>query len=269
MYRGEFLDRCKLRRGVEMPRQARQLSITGFYHVVCRGAERQNLFNDDEDYQSMLLTLYRLKVDMSFELHAYSLVSNRMHLLIREKTRGDISAIMKRMMTRYAIYFNRKYQRSGAIMTNRYKSTPINIDEHFLPLVRHIHQCPIEARLVEKMEDYPYSSYREYIWGGDLAETAFSIVLAGQREWTRLHAEPSEAVDGADIFDASGRAMLNDAEIQRKIIHCSGGHEPSEIRDWPKDERNAMLKLLREQEQLSIRQIERITGISRGIIAKC
>ena len=257
---------CNLRRGVEMPRQARELSPSGFYHVICRGAERKNLFNDDEDYQCMLLILYRLKMEMSFEIHAYCLINNRMHLLIREKVLGGISLIMKRAMTRYAIYFNRKYGRSGAIMTNRYKSTPVDVDENFLPLVLHIHQCPVQARLVAKMEDYSYSSYREYVAGGDLAETAFSIVLVGQREWTQVH-----TIDRVDtvLFDASGRAKLNDAEIRRKIMHCAGGHAPEEIGDWPKDERNALLKLLREQEQLSIRQIERVTGISRGIIAKC
>lgn len=153
--------------------------------MICRGAERKNLFNDDEDYQCMLLILYRLKMEMSFEIHAYCLINNRMHLLIREKVLGGISLIMKRAMTRYAIYFNRKYGRSGAIMTNRYKSTPVDVDENFLPLVLHIHQCPVQARLVAKMEDYSYSSYRNMllaeIWRKQPFPSCLSVSGNGRR----------------------------------------------------------------------------------------
>ena len=257
--------------GVKMPRQARKFSPNGFYHIVCAGAERQNLFFEDEDYQCLLLALYRLKMDMRFELHAYCLLPNRLQLLLRERQLGDISLIMKRLMTRYAIYYNKKYGKVGSILTNRYKSTPVPVDEKFIRLLRHIHQTPVRARLVSKLEEYRYCSYREYVFGGDLAETAFSIVLVGQREWGRLHSEAILAEDTAaeNSLLVAGRHFLDDAEIRRKIIHCSGGHAPEEISEWPREERNALLKMLREQEQLSIRQIERVTGISRGIIAKC
>ena len=175
-----------------MPRQARQLSTTGYYHVVCRGADHQNLFSDDEDYHCLLRALRKLKMTMAFEIHAYCLLSKNMHLLIKEKTLGDISLIMKRLMTKYAIYFNRKYKRTGSLVTNRYTSNPVNIHEHFLPLLRYIHQSPVKARLVSKMEAYPYSSFQEYMYGGDLTDTAFSMVLAGRHEWLRLHEKDCE-----------------------------------------------------------------------------
>lgn len=247
-----------------MPRQARQFSNSGYYHVVCRGADHQIFFNDDEDYQCFLRALHKIKFTMFFEIHAYCLMGNYMQLLLKEKKMGDISLIMKRLMTKYAIYFNRKYNKIGSIVANRYKSTPVSINEHFLPLLRYIHQSPVKARLVSKLEDYPYSSYQEYIYGGDLVDTAFSMVLAGRHEWLRLHAQYGE-----EDFDTFGRQMLNDEEIRRKIKFCTGGRDPREIGEWPKDERNAMLKQLREKEALSIRQIERVTGISRGVIAKC
>ena len=231
---------------------------------MCLGADHQHLFNDDEDFQCLLLTLYRLKMDMSFELHAYALLPDRLHMLIWEKKPGDISLIMKRLMTRYAIYFNRKYARGGAVMSNRYQSAPVAVDEYFLPLIRHIHQSPVQARVASRMEEYAYCSYREYLQGGDLVTTAFSLVLAGQRDWVFLHRQKAESLP-----EMYGRRSKSDEEIDRIIRQCSGGHDPREIKEWPRDERNALLKLLREQEYLSIRQIERITGISRGIIAKC
>ena len=247
-----------------MPRQARKFSNTGYYHVVSRGADHQNLFHDNEDFQCMLDALLKLKQIMGFEIQAYCLMSNSMHLVIKEKKSCDISSIMKRLMTKYAIYFNRKYHRCGSLVTSRYKSTPVKIDEHFLPLLCYIHQRPIKARLVAKLEDYPYSSFQEYIYGGNLADTAFAIVLAGRHEWLRLHEQECE-----EEFDTFGKQTLSDEEIRRKIKFCTGGREPEEIQEWPKDVRNAMLKQLREEEDLSIRQIERLTGISRGVIAKC
>jgi putative transposase len=247
-----------------MPRQARQFSNSGYYHVVSRGAEHQNIFNDDEDFQCMLQALHKLKQAINFEIYAYCLMGNYMHLVIKEKKTGDISLIMKRLMTKYAIYFNRKYKRCGSLVTNRYKSTPVKIDEHFLPLLCYIHQSPVKARLVAKVEDYSYSSFQEYIYGGDITDTAFAIVLAGRNEWLLMHEQECE-----EDFDTFGKQMLSDEEIIRKIKFCTGGREPEEIREWPKDVRNAMLKQLREEEELSIRQIERLTGISRGVIAKC
>ena len=247
-----------------MPRQARQFSDTGYYHVVCRGADHQILFNDDEDFRCMLRALHKLKLIMFFEINAYCLLANNMHILLKEKNMGDISLIMKRLMTKYAIYFNKKYRKTGSLVTTRYKSTPVRIDEYFLPRLRYIHQMPLKVRMVSKLEDYAYSSYQEYVFGGDLSDTAFSIVLAGWHEWLRFHSE-----EGEEDFDTFGRQMLGDEEIRRKILHCTGGRPPEEISEWPKDERNNMLKLLRENEALSIRQIERLTGISRGIVAKC
>ena len=125
-----------------MGRQARQLSSTGFYHVILRGINRQHIFEEACDYTYFLQTLRDLKVDLAFELHAYCLMSNHVHLLFREKQLGDISLIMKRLLTKYAMYFNRKYQRSGALIASRYKSVPVEVDEYFIPLQRYIHQNP-------------------------------------------------------------------------------------------------------------------------------
>lgn len=64
---------------------------------------------------------------------------------------------------KYARWYNIKYGRSGALIANRYKSVPVEIDEYFLHLIRYVHQNPVKAGVVEKVENYPYSSYPEYI----------------------------------------------------------------------------------------------------------
>ncbi|MGI6091732.1 MAG: transposase [Veillonellaceae bacterium] len=245
-----------------MGRQARQISSTGFYHVVFRGINHQHIFEEEDDYRYLLQALRHLKAELAFELHAYCLLSNHVHLLLREQQSGDISLIMKRLLTKYAMYFNRKYQRSGALIASRYKSVPVEIDEYFIPLQRYIHQNPLKAGLVAKLEDYPFCSYREYLFGGELVDTMFSLGMLGREEWVRLHQVITD-----EVFEISDKISLTNEEIRRRIMKYTQGREPHEIGSWVKSERDQLLRKLKE-EGLSIRQIERVTGISRGVVAK-
>ncbi len=140
---------------------------------------------------------------------------------------------------------------------------PVEVDEYFIPLIRYIHQNPVKAGVVRKPEEYRFSSYWDYTQGGSLTDTAFSIGLLGRYEWLRLH-----QIITTDHFDASGKISLSEEEIRRKILRCTEGNEPHEIAAWPKLERDALIRQLKEKEGLSIRQIERATGISRSVIAK-
>jgi REP element-mobilizing transposase RayT len=205
---------------------------------------------------------YHSQVDVGFELHAYYLMSNHARLLFREKQLGDISLIMKRLLTKYAMYFNRKYQRSGALIASRYKSVPVEIDEYFIPLQRYIHQKPAQSWTGNKLEDFPFSSYREYIFGGELVDTVLSIGIVGKDEWISLHQAITD-----EVFEISGQVSLTDDEIRRRIMSYTHGREPHEIGSWVRAERDLLLRKLKE-EGLSIRQIERVTGISRGVVAK-
>lgn len=214
-----------------MSRQPRQLSGTGFYHVVFRGINRQHIFEEENDFIYLIQILQQLKVEMEFEIHAYCLMSNHVHIMIREKRTGDISLIMKRLLTKYVMYFNRKYQRNGALIASRYKSKPVEVDEYFIPLLRYIHQNPLRAGLVGKMEDYAYSSYREYLQGGNLTDTAFSLAMLGRNEWIRLHQISTE-----ETFEVSGKINMSDGEIRQKILKHTDGREPHEIASWSKAE---------------------------------
>ncbi|WP_255451080.1 transposase [Sporomusa sp. KB1] len=207
-----------------MGRQARKMSTTGYYHVVFRGINRQHLFEEESDFLYFIESLKQLKAEMLFELHAYCLMSNHVHLLMREKQIGDISVIMKRLLTKYVMYFNRKYERSGALIASRYKSVPVEIDEYFVLLMCYIHQNPIKAGIVKKPEEYRFSSYNDYVQGGNLTDTSFSLKMFGRDEWLRLH-----QIITNDDFDVSGKKNLSEEEIRRRILQCTEGREPHEV----------------------------------------
>lgn len=245
-----------------MPREARKLSESGFYHVIFRGINHQNIFEEEEDFEYMLEILNKLKEEIKFEVHAYCLMTNHVHILLKENQPGDISTIIKRLLIKYVMKFNRKYQRSGALIGSRYKSKAVEVDEYFIPLIVYIHQNPMRAGIVKKLEDYKYSSYSEYIGKRKIIDTNLSLDMVGEKEWIKAHQQLIE-----NKFEAEGRKKLSGEEIRQKILKSTNNIPPQKIGAMEKGERDKILKQLKNV-GLSIREIERATGISRGIIAK-
>lgn len=95
-----------------MPRQARQSSETGYFHVIVRGNGKQILFEDSSDFRYYLSLLERCSSETSVAVCAYCLMENHVHLLLHD-TGTDLSLFMKKLGVSYSIYFNKKYERNG------------------------------------------------------------------------------------------------------------------------------------------------------------
>jgi REP element-mobilizing transposase RayT len=130
------------------------------------GINHQNIFEEEADFKYMLEILKNLKVELKFEIQAYCFMSNHIHLLLKEEKMGDVSNILKRLLIKYVMKFNRKHQRSGALIGSRYKSKTVEIDEYFIPLIAYIHQNPMRSGIVKNPINYRYSSYQEYVYYG-------------------------------------------------------------------------------------------------------
>ena len=248
-----------------MGRKARQYGQTGLYHIVYRGINRQNIFEEDSDYVKKIDIISELKQEMQFEIYAYCLMTNHVHLLLKENNIGDISLIMKRLLVKYVGWFNKKYERNGALIANRYKSQPLETDEYLLSVVRYIHQNPLKANLVRTLSDYKWSSYPEYLNKNKLInpEPILLMLDNNYESFKKFHEEEEK-----EIHEVNDRISKSEEYIRKRIIKIIGNKQPHEIGLLPKDQRNKIISQLREIEGFSIRQIERATGISRGIIAK-
>lgn len=152
-----------------MPRQARKESGTGIYHVMLRGINRQDIFEDREDYARMLRCMAQMleqydeqgnRLPPLCTFYAYCLMSNHVHLLLRVN-QEDIGSTIKHLGIMYAIYYNQKYSRSGHLFQDRFKSEPVNDMPYFVTLLRYIHQNPTKAGIVSKVGDYDWSSWKE------------------------------------------------------------------------------------------------------------
>ena len=149
-----------------MPRQPRTSSGTGIYHVMLRGINRQDIFEDKEDYVRMLTCLQQMLEQYDdvgnhqpplCTFYAYCLMSNHIHLLLKTNQK-DIGSTIKPLAVTYAMYYNNKYSRSGHVFQDRLKSEPVNDMAYFMTLLRYIHQNPLKAGIVKKVGDYEWSS---------------------------------------------------------------------------------------------------------------
>lgn len=134
-----------------------------FYHVVTRGNNQQTVFLQDQDFQRYLLRIEEYVEKYSTEAVAYALMKNHIHLLLRQPSDLPISKFMQALTIGYTMYFNLKYKRTGHLFQGRFHFSLIDSDEYLVHLSRYIHLNPIAIKIVERAEDYPWSSYRDYL----------------------------------------------------------------------------------------------------------
>ena len=144
-----------------MARPLRVAVVGGLYHVIVRGNERRNVFRDDADRSRYLSRLAFYREKFSFRVLAYCLMDNHVHLAI-ETGKVPLPRIMAGLQSSYTQYFNRRHQRSGHLFQGRYKAFLVEKDRYGLALLRYIHENPVRARVVERAEDFGWSSDRSY-----------------------------------------------------------------------------------------------------------
>jgi putative transposase len=145
-----------------MSRKLRIWYPGAMYHITARGNKRGALFYDDCDYLTYLHILEDVRFMYPFVLHSYCLMTNHLHLQI-ETIDHHIQYIMKTLHSRYAVYLNRRMKTVGHQFQGRYGDELIESSAYFLEVSRYIHRNPLEANMVFRCEDYPWSSYSSYI----------------------------------------------------------------------------------------------------------
>ena len=149
-----------------MPRTARVAPKEHVYHVLTRGNNRQDVFEDEEDFRKYIDLLLRYKEKYHFKLYHYVMMTNHVHLVIEpSEGGGDLSEIMKGINLAYARHYKRKYNHTGHFWQDRYKSIIISKDEYLLACGSYVELNPIRAKMVEDPKDYRWSSYQAYGYG--------------------------------------------------------------------------------------------------------
>jgi REP element-mobilizing transposase RayT len=142
-------------------------SVGERYHVYNRGANRANIFLDQEDREKFLWNMLHFQYDargrQRIALSAYALMDNHFHFALQQLVDGGISSFVSRVCLSYAMYFNKKYQRKGCVFSGRFQVRHVDNENYFLHLTRYIHRNPVEIVGEANLGQYPWSSYLTYM----------------------------------------------------------------------------------------------------------
>jgi putative transposase len=247
-----------------MPRSARRKSESGIYHVMLRGINQQVIFEDEEDNKKFLEVLNDCKAVSGYKLFAYCLMGNHIHLLIKVE-KEDLEQIFKRIGGRFVYWYNGKYSRVGHLFQDRYKSEPVETDEYFLAVLRYIHQNPFQAG-ISKTVDYKWSSYHEYISPKEdqLTDTEFALEMTGKDEFVNFNNQINDdkCLELEDI-----KFRLTDEQAKKVMTKISKCNNVSEFQTLDIKKRDNYIRAFKEND-MSVRQISRLTGMNFGIVRK-
>jgi REP element-mobilizing transposase RayT len=143
-----------------MPRRARLDTPGTLHHVIVRGIEKRRIVNDIADRKNFIKRMGELASETKTAIYAWAVMTNHAHILLRSAPMG-ISNFMRRLLTGYAVSYNRRHRRWGHLFQNRYKSIVCDEDAYFKELVRYIHLNPLRAKLVKSM-----AQLDRYRWSG-------------------------------------------------------------------------------------------------------
>jgi putative transposase len=185
-----------------MPRRQVILQTGNYYHVYNRGNNRQLIFFERDNYIYFLRQLRNHLIENGVDLIAYCLMPNHYHLLVYLKT-DRFSQLMQSFTLSYVKAINKRYQRVGSLFQGRFEAIHVNREEYLLHLTRYIHLNPVRANIVEKAENWEFSSYQEYV---DMRRRSLSKI-----DEVRSH------FNSADDY----RYFLEDLTSERLIQHLT------------------------------------------------
>ena len=195
-----------------MPRRAR-IYIPGLpYHVVQRGNNREACFIEPENYLFYLELWRELSNKYGVAVHAYCLMTNHIHFLVTPDSRAALSNTMKVVGSRYAQYVNKRYRRTGTLWEGRHRGSLVQSDRYLLTTMRYIELNPVRANMVQRPEEYKWSSYGVNAWG--------------DYSWLTVHDEYRRLGQAMDercfAYRELFKAMLSEEDLHliRKAAHC-------------------------------------------------
>ena len=246
-----------------MPREARKKSETNIYHVILRGINRQVIFEDDGDRHYFMSLMKYCKELSDFKLYAFCLMGNHVHLLL-ETGKEPLGLIFKRIGSRYVAWYNWKYQRTGHLFQDRFRSEAVEDGQYFMTVLRYILQNPMKAGMENCPGSWRWSSYLAYEKGnGSITDTEYAIGLFEGRDqllnYVKLGNE--DAVMDEERFDW----RLRDERAKEIVERVSGCATVAEFQGLEKSRKKKYVREL-YQENLTLGQITRLTGVPKTTV---
>lgn len=250
-----------------MSRKPRYSLPSEFSHVTIRGLGRRVIFEDEQDKQKLLRLLLNKLSNTDVSVYAWCLMDNHAHFLFHASSE-NLSKLMHRLGTSYAQYYNGRHGHVGKVFQNRFNAQPIESESHLFAAIRYIHRNALDTG--SKLEQYAWSSYREIICRDSDTQkvvdaNAVLELFEGLDHFLTFHNNENET-DSIVRID-NYRRKIDDAEARDIASKMFGESFSDRICSMKKSDRNDALAKLRYA-GLSIRQIERLIGVGRGVIGR-
>jgi len=245
-----------------MGRKRRERSPFDIYHVTSRGVGKLLIFEDDEDRRQFISLLQYGADKLHATILAWCLMGNHFHLVI-EMPLEELSKLVGVTKSRYAIYFNERYERRGHLFEERFWSTPIKSEEQLLEEIRYVHQNPEKAQIAS-IDEYVWSSYRSYIDGVQgLANPAMVLGILGSVDaFAKFHQQKTFR----DVPETKWVRMGEDEAVR---IACQELElrNISQLLEKPQFERDIGIHRLKEL-GFSCSMLQRLTGLGKAVLIR-
>ena len=175
-----------------------RIDIPGYHHIINRGVNKTDIFKVSEDKETFLKIACKACSIYHATLHDYCLMDNHYHLLI-ENQQDNLSLLMRQINANYAIYFNKKYLRSGHLWQGRYSSWYIIDDEYLYRTIRYIEHNPIKAKITAEIREYPYTLGSLLLRGEEVPTCAMDSMMISQFDTKTLANFLDEALGDDEI----------------------------------------------------------------------
>ncbi|QOR35992.1 transposase [Clostridium sp. 'deep sea'] len=249
-----------------MPRCARKVSSTDFYHLMIRGINKEAVFNTDQ-HKYVLLKYINEQVELNYiGLLAWCIMGNHAHLVVKAEL-SNISRFIKIVLLKYAKYYNNANDRVGPVFGDRFRSEVIQDDNSLKQVVRYVHRNPTKACLVEKIEEYKFSSYFEFIYkekyiSKSLKEFYMDYFRNNKKRYINFHQEE----EIADYFiDTKEQIAKNIQELFWQTLNDFNREHNVDILNEYKTNKclfNELIYILYEQTGYSYSKIAKLLGMS-------
>jgi len=252
-----------------VPRQKRQESPTGYYHIMMRGINKEMIFRRDDLKSSFMEILSRKLEETEVEVAAYCIMDNHVHLVLKGEL-IEIGILLKRVNTTFAMKLNSRMDRVGHVFQDRYKSQEVLSDEHLLQVVRYVHNNPVNAGMTKECKGYSWSSYNGYISGnlGIVAQGQYDLImeLSGSVEsFKAFHRLDDE---GEYLDTKEEMEQLKYIKAQRIISEFCERKGITDVRQLTRkpDLMDSLVDIMVDKSKLSLRKIADILEVSKNTV---
>jgi REP element-mobilizing transposase RayT len=188
---------------------------------MIRGIEGREIFQDDQDREAFVSRLRTVVKETGTKILAWVLMNNHVHLLLFSGPQG-IAKFMRRLLTGYALRYNRRHNRYGHLFQNRYKSVVCEEEPYLLELIRYIHLNPLRASIVKNLKELD-----QYPWSGHGA-----LMGKVRNEWQERNYVLRQFSESEGKAVAGYRKFMEEGKDQGRRPELVGGGLIRSLGDW-------------------------------------